>query len=306
MRPPPAPPFVGKSRSGQSGRAKIGRLSRSVPRGPSNDRLQAGTGHPLDSANAKLSRAREHLEALHSEVMSSEGRDAYTGEITFDAATGWHTLKVRVHRPLPARLGGMVGDVANNLRAALDHAVYGIAWATTGVPAERSQFPISDTPGAFRTSAGRDLGDLPVRWIDVIKALQPFADPPATGRHVLAVLRDLANADKHRLIPAAMAVPIEHRLQLEPAAPLATDALEGAETWVAPRGPVEDGDSLLGFRLVPPSSARLRVAGSLKLEVAFGPELVTWSDLDAVRRHVGEIVATLEEALARAPLEKAG
>lgn len=260
-------------------------------------------GHPFDSAYGKLNRAREHLESLHGEIVAFEARHAYGGQITTDLKTGWRVLRVRVFRALPQRLGTHAGDYFTNLRAALDHAVYGIALASGTYPT-RTQFPICSSASAFTRQSRRDLSGLPARWVPVFDALQPYTeDNRNVARHPLTLLRDYANADKHRLIHTALTVPSEHRLALEPVEPIPVERFSGVESWVAARAPLRDGDEILGINFARDPSLEFRVSGSMRLDVVFGDLLLGWGELDAIRRHTVEIVEALEEALGRAPPE---
>lgn len=259
-------------------------------------------GHPLDSSFAKLSRAREHLESLGGEIMRFEGTHAYAGRVTFDATTGWHTLRVKVLRDLPRHLGAVVGDFFTNLRAALDHAVYGIALASEA-NADRTQFPICSSSRVFRYQCGRYLPDIPARWLPVFEVLQPYMADGDILTHPLTLLRDYANVDKHRSIHATLSVPFEHRVALEPVEPIPTKDFAGVESWVADRQPLRDEDEIIGIRFAPDPSVAVRVSGSVKLDVVFGEALLAWGDLDAIRRHAVDVVEALEDALSRAPVD---
>ena len=100
----------------------------------------------------------------------------------------------------------VVGDILANLRAALDHPIYGHAAArTTRTPQQEKSmyFPILTDFGEMVTRTGQ-LGPLvDPAVLAVIDQSQPFDHPQQEGGpdwHPLAVLNGLVNHDKHRSV----------------------------------------------------------------------------------------------------------
>ena len=123
-------------------------------------------------------------------------------------------LRVVTAEPFPAEWSLRLGDVVGNYRAALDH----LAWAVVmrgseaerlSVAAERKvYFPIAlDAPDFSR----RAKSNLPgVRRVDlaIIRRYQPYQRGARNlERHVLTVLNDCSNVDKHRALQATPALP---------------------------------------------------------------------------------------------------
>lgn len=106
------------------------------------------------------------------------------------------------------RISITMGEIAYNLRSALDFTVYELAVIGTGGPVKGTQFPIEDTSAAFQMRVtGRDkkgkqirngyfLKGVPPQAITLIRDLQPFAGCAWTRE-----LRELSNPDKHRHLP---------------------------------------------------------------------------------------------------------
>lgn len=116
-----------------------------------------------------------------------------------------HWIRIRVNKaPDIERWALILSDGLQSYRSALDHAVYAIAAANHNpVPediARNSGFPICDTADRF-TSAGHKINHVSVAVRGVIEQFQPYnRRTNAEAPPVLAILRDLNDADKHRLI----------------------------------------------------------------------------------------------------------
>lgn len=143
---------------------------------------------------AKHRQARAHLEALIGAMRAflddtpcrTEGRLSDDNlEFTFTV----HDIK-----PVPENISLMVGDVLHNCRACLDH----LAWAISQRPGRTTQFPICDSP----PEGGPQIaGGISSAHQDALIAAQPYTISPQIPENaLLAILRDLDNTDKHRLL----------------------------------------------------------------------------------------------------------
>jgi hypothetical protein len=97
-------------------------------------------------------------------------------------------------------------DVVTNLRASLDHLVWGLA-----KPKDRgthTKFPIHvEDTARDRWNFARALEGVPKRAIKAIERMQPYHGPGEAGDQPLAVLNALVNEDKHRnLLTVKLAV----------------------------------------------------------------------------------------------------
>lgn len=151
----------------------------------------------LDDSWTKLARGKEHLAAL----VEACGEYLDTGpqitvEMYDDPETGGVEMRFLGEPSPPARIGAIVGDVVHNLRSALDVAAWQLAIAHDEDAARkgRSQvtFPLTDSPAEFKKRALRFFGE-PAR--KVIEHLQPYQP----SMEALGWLRELSNADKHRV-----------------------------------------------------------------------------------------------------------
>jgi len=177
-------------------------------------------GISLRSCWAKIDRAKEYRDLLDRHL-----RDTFSVEtnrprlgIKFDARTGRHVLYISYLPDLDhvlRRASLWLGDIMHNFRSALDHLTYQLAlWNTGGHVSrpKRVQFPILDEPDHFHSARGDALREVHPDHQAIIERFQPYHRlPEALGIgpsfHSLAVLRDLDNADKVRLITPVLMPP---------------------------------------------------------------------------------------------------
>jgi hypothetical protein len=167
--------------------------------------------HPLDESNAKLIRAREHLGSLDAEVtlwlqeMRSKG-EAARSRVEFDFQAGLLTVFVdHVPLPPPHRFGLITGDVAHNLRSALDHLAWELAnlYRPERVNDRTTAFPMTTSEREW-LDCERMVRHINPVHIELIKQEQPFVmnSEDSARSHHLAWLSDLDNRDKHQGIHA--------------------------------------------------------------------------------------------------------
>lgn len=165
----------------------------------------------LESVNAKLQRAEQHTQALQDEIVPWLKMDTYAISPQINADSTRYSLIAHLvgKEPPLQRWTLMAGDSLHNMRCALDHLVYAIAVhesGTTPPPDEnRLMFPITDTAAKFNESAQRTIRNVSVSVRDAIEAVQPYNRPHPKLPPPLAILRDLENIDKHRLLRLAYA-----------------------------------------------------------------------------------------------------
>lgn len=155
---------------------------------------------------AKLDRSEYHLDALSAEVRGVMELNAEAMETRFNPIDQSYSSIFKEPRPIPhVDLGLILGDVIHNMRSALDHLV-AILVADTGHQVHTAhQFPIGNGPNDWQRSVVNpprnrrsQLEFVDPSYIAIIEEVQPYQ--PTTGLPSLAVVRDLSNADKHRLI----------------------------------------------------------------------------------------------------------
>jgi hypothetical protein len=181
----------------------------------------------MQSAFAKLGRAKAHRDTLDADVKVFRDRDPHGWNIKptdhpSDPSLGVLTIRLEVREPTPPEWGLIVGDILTNLRAALDHTVVGHAAKRSQQPLTEQEekklnFPIllnqkqwlgapaapatATTPATPKVeSAHKKLVKyLDPAVLDVIEKSQPYHNAPPEG-HPLGGLNDLVNRDKHRAV----------------------------------------------------------------------------------------------------------
>lgn len=179
--------------------AKRGRLGHSCP-----------VGAPLDGADAKLARAFEHLEALDLKIAAFFDGHSYGIGSKYDPDASEIVLYATEPTGVPfLSWGVLIGDCVQNLRASLDYIVWQMALRhlkrePTEKEARSIQFPIQSTGHGFKSAAVRQF----VSDVDFgrIKEMQPYKRGDRAPFHLLAVLRELSNTDKHRVVLIASLV----------------------------------------------------------------------------------------------------
>lgn len=160
--------------------------------------------HPLDDSYAKVERAKEQLAELWQLIASwdKEPLRVFLGE---NPATGELLAKIPEVPVLPPRWSILVGEIAHNLRSALDYVVYQLADDPDNA---RTAFPIARSKRAYSKSRSkkkpsyrdRCLKGVPEKWARWIDRLQPFESPmPIERMKGLLILNYLSNRDKHRV-----------------------------------------------------------------------------------------------------------
>lgn len=220
--------------------------------------------HPLAGCEQKLWRANKHFELLSQEIEAL--RDGEFHPATFrterkpDAKDTYWTVVESVSDP-PFRLATIVGDIVHNLRSSLDYLVFELAFL--GLGGKRTPkgtgFPVSRTRSNWNDSHVQGLlADVMQKHRAMLYRAQPCyrrKDNPTAStlrrrpRQGLAVLHDLWNEDKHRMIQLAVLAPygIKPEIRLtdceprsEPTshtAPLARPLEVGAKLYTIPIRP---------------------------------------------------------------------
>ena len=100
--------------------------------------------HPLDGPRAKIKRAESQVIALNDTLQRCFKRYPYSvGIAEFDRKAGRHNLRVKGGPPtFPDEWGVLIGEIAHNLRSALDGLAWQLALLKTTAPYDRTAFPI--------------------------------------------------------------------------------------------------------------------------------------------------------------------
>ncbi len=168
--------------------------------------------HPLTGPRLKVRRAKRQIKTL------TRAEDAILVKAhyclvraEYNPKTQKYVYRVSASINPPVDWGVRIGEVAHNLRSALDGLIWQLALITTKTPAPNTQFPIFRVGSTMRKRRGnkiphfecdgrRMIRDLRPEHQAVIERLQPYKAGRGGRSNLLYALQEINNADKHRLI----------------------------------------------------------------------------------------------------------
>lgn len=168
---------------------------------------------PFASARARLDRAQEQTQALHAELQEFAARAPHAVREIYDAEAGRKRAEYLVLEEFPDAWCAVIGEIAYDLRSALDHAVYDLTCIETGGPIGQTGFPIFEDEARYdelttRGDPALGSGVFKIRGVNryakaAIRSLQPFEVRKATpfGEPALSLLGELNAVDRQRTIP---------------------------------------------------------------------------------------------------------
>lgn len=163
------------------------------------------------SAQSKLARGIEHVKTFQAEAADFLDEDAYVFSVERKRRSAqevaYRCFATEIET-MPEHWPLLAGEAIQNLRSALDHAVYVL------VPKRKrgiSGFPIFTDECEFQVLGRKLIPKIPVPVEALIERAQPYRHTPqAPTRDPLEILRSLSNIDKHRtLTTIACAVDME-------------------------------------------------------------------------------------------------
>jgi hypothetical protein len=162
-----------------------------------------------------------HAEALEAEIetMRRDGQPQPRFASRAQYEPKRHGFGVRVERIAPTPPGQrlLLGDAANNFRAALDHLAWAIVCrgrtppeALTKAQQRAVYFPINDDRRQFNGELKVKLPGARRADIAKIRAHQPYKKGPLVRpRHYLTLMKNINDGDKHRTIQPIWVQPIQ-------------------------------------------------------------------------------------------------
>lgn len=239
-----------------------------------------GSISALEGAWAKHQHALRDLETLDQAVAAYFATQPYSVEIRFHAASGWHTAYLRIRTEPPAPLSVHVGSMAHQCYSALNHVVWRLVERKIGATrAEANRraiaLPLSSSRAQFsKHFAARNVSKAARAMLE---SLQPYHRQDSNP---IVLLKELADADKHRVLPASYGVGYLGDV-------LSGDAFGWDEATVTepmmehvlrrprdpraiPDAPIKDGDALVRIRFATGNEeAKLVVREQPKVELIF-------------------------------------
>ncbi len=219
----------------------------------------------------KVGRAFQQIDALRGEINGFRESEPY--RFRTDREGDWHVIRVNeVFREPPPEWGVIVGEIAHDLRSALDGLVWQLAKRDRGIESTTTEFPIylkgprSKRATRFPGRRGRVEG-INSRHLAMLEAVQPYKRRHGFRRSHLWSLHELNNADKHRLLQVVAAVPLQVGMHVERAFFPRGGRLGGFDQ-IRRRGPLETNTQIARFR-VSGKGVQVQMHPEITLDIEF-------------------------------------
>lgn len=159
---------------------------------------------PLNPIRWKLWRSRQlHQQAIEVEAAHLESPNLCSFVQEQDRK-GRLVYRVSEVSPTPALISLLVGDMANNLRTALDHLMFLLARPATEKEERAVAFPIVKSSKDF-AGTRRNMPGVPKGVRTLVETLQPYHRRKWPETALLGQLQAINNWDKHRQLATAVA-----------------------------------------------------------------------------------------------------
>jgi hypothetical protein len=150
----------------------------------------------FDSARAKLAWGRKHIRKLAQEIQVFLENSPCESFVELDPDNPERRLqKIRLARSIPQDFSLIAGDVVDNLRASLDHAIYAIAVTQTQTGIKYANFPFAGSASQFEEKLN-GLKDIPKSFWPLLRHFRPYKE----GNQTLISLNLACNRNKHALL----------------------------------------------------------------------------------------------------------
>lgn len=222
----------------------------------------------------KLVRASEQIDLLEADCRTLIDRDPKPLRLQIDRKSGWRRLTWALPSDVMLRLGIVVGEVAHNLQSALDIAISELVRANGGSD-DRSAFPIVVTwNDAGKQHFAKLTTGLGGHQLTVVAAHQPHHRGDEAPSQLLALLAEITNADKHRVVYPAQVMVKTYRVRVfrTPGAP-ACRVVEVKEPAPDDLVTLEDGTEVSRVRVKPANAQvdmQLDITGHILFSKAAG------------------------------------
>jgi len=261
--------------------------------------------HPLDGPRIKVERAKRQIVALNDSVQGLFERYPYEiFKAEFNREAGYYNVRARDGpSSLPDEWGVIIGEIAHDLRSALDGLTWQLALSGPDDPFSHTRFPIcldsDDTKKigdryypSFKACQDKRRGCLQSVSSDFwarIESFQPYERGNGDLHSPLVLLNELNNTDKHRLITLLVVTPEGWHIKgptgsgsrIKAGVPLHTNAKIGQLHQLPPNGVrVVDLDD----PFTDDGRIKTRVEHEVQVDIGITPGIRFGGGCDAVKR----------------------
>jgi len=253
--------------------------------------------HRLGGPLAKIERAQSQIVTLQESVQGFFRDHLYEiGVAEYNPQANHHSLRVKSGpEEFPIEWSLLIGEVAHNLRSALDGIVYQLVRANNRWPSFNTQFPIFLVGKTKRFRHGRkdvliphfegkDFADglsmingVAERHIAAFRRLQPYKRGNGHRKYPLYLLKELNNTDKHRLVTVVSPTPAQMQfsglagmVHFKPRVTLRPNAKIGWVTDVPPNQPGGGGIYVLDVATMKLLEPEMQVDIKVTPSIGFG------------------------------------
>lgn len=154
--------------------------------------------HPLDGVRAKIKRTNEQLDNLNAALEAFLNTKPY-GAI---AETDGQDSVIRASGMVepPPVLSVLVGEVAHNLRSALDHLIWQLVIVNGRHGNRKTGFPVFKDREEYEATGKGKIERIPLSAQTLVERVQPYHAGNDFRNHALYCLHQLNLIDKHRTI----------------------------------------------------------------------------------------------------------
>ncbi len=163
--------------------------------------------HPLNGPRLKLRRAGKYLNAIKVAIDRFIANKPYAFVLETDPKPPNYSIVASVRHLPDEEWGLIIGDFAHNARSALNLLVYQLSQLSlTDGKRFDLEFPIYDKVDDYKSKVQRRLAGVTPQHIAIIEGFQPYKRLKGAYDDALGILREINNADKHRIINIVGAV----------------------------------------------------------------------------------------------------
>jgi hypothetical protein len=159
---------------------------------------------PFESPRRKIARAKKHILDLERETRIFFARKDLYSPVSepHPEKSGYTVVKIRFLKELPTEFSEIAGDALDNLRSALDSAVYAVAVAAGKPKPGNAYFPFSRDATNFENNMKGRCADVPREIYPLFRSCKPYNG----GNEPLWALNVVRGTTEHAFLVPATAI----------------------------------------------------------------------------------------------------
>ncbi len=241
----------------------------------------------LTGVFAKMHRAWHHIQDLDLIFERWIKTQPWSVETECNAEGRPKRLVFRIHSPIPAEAGLVVGDALHNLRSALDHLA-GVAATRNGRSTKGVYFPVAPNEASFPSASADKLRKCPDVFRSFVAGLHPYGG----GNEAIHTLHHLDILDKHQVL-APICVSTNLTIDADQGFYGAVDLSRTTEPVRVSLDSIGDGDTILDY------TASFRAPSPTEVHTKCSLSVVFSNESPAAGKNIGKTVHWLFKEVER-------